>query len=190
MATIHLEVLVEEPSMEAFLRALLPRLLPLDKTFQIHVFQGKNDLLDKIRAPLARLCGVVAGGLGGASRWLWTGTRTTAARSSGSSNPWRRAQACTRGAVREGCVGNWSIVLLSKNSRLGTSATGKQCKQHMQVFSAQHLQPARLSRSRCGRWRYMGGVRADHAKARIFQGWTRQDRGGTDTVRLPHRRVA
>lgn len=44
----HLELLVEEPSMEAFVRALLPRLLPRDRTFEVHAFQGKSDLLDKL----------------------------------------------------------------------------------------------------------------------------------------------
>ncbi len=48
MAAAHLEVLVEEPSMEAFLRALLPRLLPQDRTFEVYPFQGKSDLLNKI----------------------------------------------------------------------------------------------------------------------------------------------
>lgn len=41
----HLELLVEEPSMEAFLRELLPRILPVDCGFAIHPFQGKPDLL-------------------------------------------------------------------------------------------------------------------------------------------------
>jgi hypothetical protein len=44
----HLELLVEEPSMEAFLRALLPRLLPHDRTFEVYAFQGKSDLLGKL----------------------------------------------------------------------------------------------------------------------------------------------
>jgi hypothetical protein len=52
MTATHLEVLVEEPSMEAFLRALLPRLLPHDRSFQVHPFQGKTDLLDKLQARL------------------------------------------------------------------------------------------------------------------------------------------
>lgn len=52
MAANHLEVLVEEPSMEAFLRSLLPRLLPQDRTFEIHAFQGKNDLLRKLDSRL------------------------------------------------------------------------------------------------------------------------------------------
>lgn len=38
--------------MEAFLRALLPRLLPRDRTFEVHPFQGKSDLLDKLEARL------------------------------------------------------------------------------------------------------------------------------------------
>lgn len=36
--------------MEAFLRCLLPRLLPADRTFEVHPFQGKNDLLGKLQA--------------------------------------------------------------------------------------------------------------------------------------------
>jgi hypothetical protein len=52
MSAAHLELLVEEPSMEAFLRALLPRLLPQDRTFEIHPFQGKSDLLGKLEPRL------------------------------------------------------------------------------------------------------------------------------------------
>jgi hypothetical protein len=44
----HLELLVEEPSMEAFLRVLLPRLLPEGRTFEVHPFGGKPDLLGKL----------------------------------------------------------------------------------------------------------------------------------------------
>ena len=52
MMATHLEVLVEEPSMEAFLRALLPRLLPHDRSFEVHPFQGKTDLMEKLQARL------------------------------------------------------------------------------------------------------------------------------------------
>jgi len=38
--------------MEAFLRVLLPRLLPGDRTFEVHPFQGKSDLLSKLEARL------------------------------------------------------------------------------------------------------------------------------------------
>jgi hypothetical protein len=48
----HLVLLVEEPSMEAFLRGLLPRLLPQDRTFEVHPFQGKRDLLGKLEVRL------------------------------------------------------------------------------------------------------------------------------------------
>ena len=48
MGDPHLVMLVEEPSMEVFLQALLPRLLPEDTTFEIHAFQGKSDLLSKL----------------------------------------------------------------------------------------------------------------------------------------------
>lgn len=53
MAVSHFEFLVEEPSMEAFLRALLPRLLPdEDRTFEVHPFHGKTNLLGKLEARL------------------------------------------------------------------------------------------------------------------------------------------
>ena len=55
----HLEFLVEEPSMEAFLREMLPRLLPGGCSFEIHPFRGKGDLLRKL-----------ANRLRGYSRWL------------------------------------------------------------------------------------------------------------------------
>jgi hypothetical protein len=52
MAAAHFELLVEEPSMEAFLSALLPRLLPQDRTFVVHPFQGKRDLIGKLEQRL------------------------------------------------------------------------------------------------------------------------------------------
>lgn len=51
-AATHLILLVEEPSMEAFLRALLPRLMPARRSFEIHPFQGKDDLMAKLEARL------------------------------------------------------------------------------------------------------------------------------------------
>lgn len=51
-AALHLVVLVEEPSMEAFLQGLLPRLLPQGRSFELHAFQGKGDLLGKLEARL------------------------------------------------------------------------------------------------------------------------------------------
>ncbi len=63
MSAAHLELLVEEPSMEAFLRALLPRLLPQDRTFEVHPFQGKSDLLGKLEARLRGYAAVAARGL-------------------------------------------------------------------------------------------------------------------------------
>jgi hypothetical protein len=43
----HVEVLVEEPSMKAALRELLPRVLG-DLTFQIYRYQCKNELLKRL----------------------------------------------------------------------------------------------------------------------------------------------
>jgi len=53
MKAEHLEIMVEEPSMEAFLRELLPRLLSDDTTFAIYPYQCKDDLLSKLPARLA-----------------------------------------------------------------------------------------------------------------------------------------
>jgi len=52
MKTSHLEILVEERSMEAFLQAFLPSLLRKDQTFHVVCFQGKKDLLDNLEARL------------------------------------------------------------------------------------------------------------------------------------------
>lgn len=52
MPAAHLEVLVEEPSAEAALLMLLPKMLGPSVTFQIHTFQGKTDLLNKLRVRL------------------------------------------------------------------------------------------------------------------------------------------
>ena len=48
----HLEVLIEEPSMEAALISLLPRILPAECTFNLHAFAGKKDLLRKLPSRL------------------------------------------------------------------------------------------------------------------------------------------
>ena len=52
MGVAHLEILVEEDSMEAALRELLPKLAG-DMSFAIHRHQGKADLLRKLPK---RLC--------------------------------------------------------------------------------------------------------------------------------------
>lgn len=59
MTAEHLEILVEEPSMEAFLAEVLPRLLAERATFAIHAHQGKSDLLAKL-----------SGRLRGYAKWL------------------------------------------------------------------------------------------------------------------------
>lgn len=52
MTVKHFEIIVEEPSMEAFLTVLLPRLLDGRATFDIHPYQGKSDLLKKLEGRL------------------------------------------------------------------------------------------------------------------------------------------
>jgi len=59
----HLEVLTEGPSMEAFLREVLPSILR-NVSYDVHPYQGKQDLLKHLRERLR-----------GYSRWLPTGWR-------------------------------------------------------------------------------------------------------------------
>ncbi|MGB8298311.1 MAG: DUF4276 family protein [Polyangia bacterium] len=51
MTVEHVELLVEEPSMEAALRALLPKIIGT-LSFEIHPYQGKHDLLGSLHARL------------------------------------------------------------------------------------------------------------------------------------------
>lgn len=52
MAVDHVEVLVEEPSMEAVLRSLMPRLLGEDVTFEVYRSQCKQALLANLPSRL------------------------------------------------------------------------------------------------------------------------------------------
>ncbi len=45
---MHVEFLLEEPSAEAALARLLPKLLPPESSWRLHPFQGKTDLLRKL----------------------------------------------------------------------------------------------------------------------------------------------
>lgn len=47
MTTTHVEVLVEEPSMEAALRLIIPKIIG-SLSFDVYPFQGKDDLLKKL----------------------------------------------------------------------------------------------------------------------------------------------
>jgi hypothetical protein len=64
VTTRHLEILVEEPSMEFFLRELLPGLISDQVTFNVFPSQGKQDLLRNLPARLK-----------GYARWLPDGWR-------------------------------------------------------------------------------------------------------------------
>ena len=52
MRADHLEIMVEEPSMEAFLREILPGLLGSETSFEVYRHQCKDDLLGKLPARL------------------------------------------------------------------------------------------------------------------------------------------
>lgn len=45
---MHIEFLLEEQSAEAALKAILPKILPSNISFHLHVFEGKHDLLRKL----------------------------------------------------------------------------------------------------------------------------------------------
>jgi len=64
MKAEHFEILVEERSMEVFLRELLPRLIGDRATFNVYPSQGKDDLLRNLPARLR-----------GYSHWLPKGWR-------------------------------------------------------------------------------------------------------------------
>lgn len=49
---MHIEILVEEQSMEETLKILLPRMLPAETTYRILNFQGKQNLLRQLPARL------------------------------------------------------------------------------------------------------------------------------------------
>jgi hypothetical protein len=49
---MHVEFLLEEPSVEAFLAGFLPRILPGGTTWNLIQFQGKSDLLTKLESRL------------------------------------------------------------------------------------------------------------------------------------------
>lgn len=49
---MHLEFLLEEPSVEAFLDGFLPRVLPAGATWKLIQFQGKGDLLANLERRL------------------------------------------------------------------------------------------------------------------------------------------
>ena len=51
--SVHLEVLVEEPSAKAALEKLLPKLLPANATVAVYAHQGKPALLRKLPSRLA-----------------------------------------------------------------------------------------------------------------------------------------
>ena len=56
---MHLECLVEEPSAEALLNHLLPRMLPQGWKYKIHPFQGKCNLLKRLPDRLKSYAGMM-----------------------------------------------------------------------------------------------------------------------------------
>ena len=53
---MHFEFLVEELSAKVALQNVVPRILPAEHTFDIHAYQGKQDLLKKLPQRLKAYC--------------------------------------------------------------------------------------------------------------------------------------
>ena len=49
---MHIEFLLEEPSAEAVLNTILPKILSENISFELHIFKGKQDLLRKLPTQL------------------------------------------------------------------------------------------------------------------------------------------
>ncbi len=186
----HLEILVEEPSMEAFLRALLPRLLAERATFEVYPHQGKSDLLGKIGARLRAY-----------AHWLPDDWRIVVVvdRDNDDCDALKRrmeqfaadGRFPSRAAI--GSIG-WRVVdqiaIEGAGSlvfrRLGCSAEN--------LFGGARLYPAagRLSERGCHRGRHMGGLRAGVTIRRTFQRRTlgrqkRHARSGRQCIRSGNR---
>ena len=132
MTAQHLELLVEEPSMEAFLRELLPRMLPAECTFKIHPFQGKPDLLGKLQNRLRAY-----------AKWLPDNYRIFVVIDRDNDDCEQLKQKLENIASRTQLLtahrllaahGNWSTVSPLKNWKPGTSATGRQCVMPIRGF--------------------------------------------------------
>ena len=101
----HLEFLVEEPSMEAFLRGTLPRMMPDGYSFRIHAFRDKLDLLRKLQQRLR-----------GYQRWIPSGWQIVVLVDRDSQDchalkaEWERAAATTTLLTRSQAAGDaWRI---------------------------------------------------------------------------------
>ncbi len=105
MKANHLEFLVEEPSMEAFLCEILPKMLNGLATFSIHAHQGKPDILKNL-----------PGRLRGYSKWLPADARIVVLVDRDDENcealkqRLETAAAAARLATRSGGGPNWRVV--------------------------------------------------------------------------------
>ncbi len=140
MTDAHFEILVEEPSMEAFLATVLPSLLGERATFRIHVHQGKPDLLAKLEARLRAYakwlpdnmrvvvlvdrdgedCVALKARLENCARSSGFATRT----SCGRDNSWRVVNRIAVEELEAWYFGDWSSVA-SAFPRTARSITGK-----------------------------------------------------------------
>ena len=172
----HLELLVEEPSMEAFLRTLLPRLLAPGFTFEVHVFQGKRDLLSKLSARLR-----------GYQRWLPPDYRLVVLVDQ-DDNDCRVLKkrlehaATTAGLASRTQVGNQTWKVATRVVRGVGSVVLRRLGGGMHRLSAsikEHSEEGRLSRPRRDPRRDLGSVRTNLEAGRLFQ--DRITEGGSST---------
>ena len=181
MMAQHMELLVEEPSMEAFLRALLPRMMPQGRSFEIHAFQGKSDVLGKLQNRLR-----------GYAQWLpeeWrivvvvdrndddcqalkqqleslalgAGLRT---RSRPGRHSWQLVNRIAIEELEAWYFGDWAAVCLAY-PRVVASDSGEEG----------------VSRFGCDPWRHVGNVRAHCKTPRLLQDRAAQGGNGPERGR-------
>lgn len=157
MSVAHVEVLVEEPSMEAALRLLLPSMLgPV--SFEVYPHQCKEELL--ARLPMR---------LQGYRPWLPQDWRIVVVVDRDNDDCQGLKERLETMAHRAGLKTRtpatssstrWSTVWQSRNWRPGTSATGRQCG--LPILVSPHTSPRRaviVLRMR------LPGVRGRHSSA-------------------------
>ena len=171
--------------MEAFLLALLPRLLPRDRTFQVHVFQGKRDLLQKLESRLR-----------GYARWLSDDCRIVVmvdrdndechalkaqleeaagragllSRSRATEYPWQLVNRVVIEELEAWYFGDWDAVRAA-----------------YPLVPAAIPNPAKYRDPRRHRGRHLGSARANPETPRLLHDRVAQDGGGAGPSRHSHR---
>ena len=165
MPASYLEFHVEEPSMEAFLGAWLPRLIPEDCSFEIHSYRGKGALLRNIGNRLR-----------GYARWMPTEYRIVIVVD-------RDGDACMdlKSKLEDICRdaglrsrrtagSDWQVVTRIAIEELEAwyfGAWQAVCAAYPSFLKCR--EPESLPAPRCDQRWYLGSIRENHAETRVFQ---------------------